>query len=367
MAVQLKDLDCGSYEDFDAHERIVEITDEASGLHALIGVHNTNLGPALGGLRVFPYASREHAVRDVLRLSRGMTYKSALAGLPLGGGKSVMLLPGENTKTPEMMSAFGEALEKLGGMYITAEDVGSSEPDMEVIASQTSYVTGLPENSEFPLSGNPSPHTAYGVYVAMKSLLGPVIGQETPAGLRVMVKGLGAVGFALARYLHADGADLLISDIAESSLQRGREAFPDAQILPVIDAHMAPCDIFAPCALGGGLNPETIPDIKAKLVCGAANNQLGKASRDGVALATRDIFYAPDYVVNAAGVIAVAYAYYERAGVNPFDHELSAESLRLHIERLGTRMRAIYDEVQKTGEPPHLVADTQAEEIFAKA
>ncbi|MGE4313048.1 MAG: Glu/Leu/Phe/Val dehydrogenase [Pseudobdellovibrionaceae bacterium] len=366
MAVQLKDLDCSTYDDFDAHQRIVEVTDAASGLHALIGVHNTNLGPALGGLRVYPYASQEDAIRDVLRLSRGMTYKSALAGLPLGGGKSVMMLEKGQTKTPEMMAAFGEALEKLGGIYITAEDVGSSEPDMEIIAKQTSYVTGLPESDAYPLSGNPSPHTAYGVYVAMKSVLEPVFGQTTPAGLTVTIKGLGAVGFALARYLHADGADLKIADIAEGSLQRGREAFPTCEIVSVDEAHAAPCDIFAPCALGGGLNPDTIPQINAKLVCGAANNQLARADRDGTALQNRGIFYAPDYVVNAAGVIAVAYAYFERAGVNPFAHDLSVETLRLHIEGLGQRMRTIHDEATEYRRPPHQVADLQAEKLFRK-
>lgn len=287
-----------THSDFDGHEQVVFARDAAAGLTAIIAVHNTALGPALGGCRIWKYADEAEAVTDVLRLSRGMTYKAALAGLELGGGKSVVLADARTGKTPAMMRAMGRAVERLGGRYIVAEDVGATVADMDEIATETTHVSGTSATA-----GDPSPMTARGVFLAMQAAARHRWGAGVE-GRTVSVTGLGNVGFNLCRQLAGAGARLVVSDIRDEAVRRvvGETG---AQAVAPETAHAAEADVFAPCALGAGLNARTIPEIRAGLVCGAANNQLA-THEDGERLAARGILYAPDYLVNAGGVISVA-------------------------------------------------------------
>ncbi len=282
-----------THPDFDDHEQVVFARDAAAGLTAILAVHNTTLGPALGGCRIWKYASEEEAVADALRLSRGMTYKAALAGLALGGGKSVILADAQTEKTPAMMRAMGRAVERLGGRYIVAEDVGATVADMDEIARETAHVSGTSATV-----GDPSPWTARGVFLAMQAAARYRWGSGLE-GRVVSVTGLGHVGANLCRHLAGAGARLVVSDIRGEAVRRVAEETGAAAIEPEA-AHAADADIFSPCALGAGLNARTIPEIRAELVCGAANNQLATAE-DGERLAARGILYAPDYLANAGG------------------------------------------------------------------
>ena len=265
--------------DFDAHEQVVFAHDPASGLRAIIAIHDTTLGPALGGCRIWGYASEAEALADVLRLSRGMSYKAALAGLPLGGGKAVVMTAPGRPKTPAMMRAMGAAVERLGGRYITAEDVGSSVADMDAVAAATAHVAGRDGDG-----GDPSPFTARGVFLCLEAAVRHRLGRDL-AGVHVAVKGLGHVGFALAGMLHAAGARLTVADIDAGRVARAREAFGAAPA-PVEAIAAVEADVFAPCALGGDLSEAAIPRLGAGIVCGAANNQLATAE-DGMRLARR--------------------------------------------------------------------------------
>ncbi|MEL6979647.1 MAG: Glu/Leu/Phe/Val dehydrogenase dimerization domain-containing protein [Pseudomonadota bacterium] len=282
-----------------AHEQVDFAADPESGLRAILAVHNTRRGPALGGLRLWRYASGAEALTDALRLSRGMTYKAALADLPLGGGKSVILLEPEQEKTPALMRAMGAAVERLGGRYIAAEDVGASPADMDLMRERTSHVTGLSSGV-----GDPSPWTAEGVFLCLKAAVRLKLGRDDLSGVRVTVKGLGSVGARLARRLAAAGAALTLADLREeiaASLAAelgGRVCGPD-------EAVSAPAEVFAPCALGGDLAGEALERLGAPIICGAANNQLG-APEDGARLAAAGALYCPDYLVNAGGLISVA-------------------------------------------------------------
>ncbi|WP_050763427.1 Glu/Leu/Phe/Val dehydrogenase dimerization domain-containing protein [Roseibium sp. TrichSKD4] len=291
-----------NHTEFDDHENVVFVRDKKSGLFAIIAVHDTTLGPALGGCRVWPYASPEEALTDALRLSRGMTYKNAVAGLPLGGGKAVIIADPRKDKTTSLMQAFGKHVDRLSGTYITAEDVGVSPDDMEEVAKSTTHVRGTKATG----LGDPSPYTALGVFSGIQAAAATVFGSPDLTGKTVSVQGLGHVGYDLARQLHQAGAKLVVSDINDANVRRAVEEFSATAVEPD-KAYAAEVDIFAPCALGAGLNCDTIPQIKAKIVAGAANNQL-KTPEDGTELHKRGILYAPDYVINAGGVISIALA-----------------------------------------------------------
>lgn len=295
----------------DGYEQVIEITDSKTGLHAFISIHNTRLGPALGGTRIFPYASREAALEDALRLSKGMTYKSAIAGVGCGGGKSVIIADPKTQKTPELLMAFGAAVEKLGGLYICAEDVGCTTEDVKVIRRATKYVVGLPQEKS---SGDPGHFTAWGVFRGIQSAAKKIFGTDSLVGRKVAVQGLGNVGRNLIGYLFWAGADLILSDIdpvvlAKYAAKYGAKTVSPNEILSV------ECDILAPCAMGGILNDTTIPLLRCRAVAGAANNQLLK-DKHGEALRDRGILYAPDFVINAGGLLNVA-AEIEECGYCP--------------------------------------------------
>jgi len=284
------------------YEQVVFCYDEDAGLKAIIAIHDTTLGPALGGLRMWPYATEEEAITDVLRLARGMTYKAAAAGLNLGGGKSVIMGDPKRDKTEALFRAFGRFVQSLGGRYITAEDVGTSVEDMDYIHMETDYVTGV--SVAYGSSGDPSPATAFGCWRGMKAATKEAFGTENLAGLTVAIQGVGHVGYHLARHLHDEAARLVVCDINEEAVARVRAEF-GAEVVDPAEICDVKCDIFAPCALGAVLNSDTIPRLKCRVVAGCANNQL-LSEADGDALTERGILYAPDYVINAGGLINVA-------------------------------------------------------------
>lgn len=345
-----------SLSDFADHEQVVFVSDDKSGLKAIIAVHNSNLGPALGGCRMWPYASEEEAVRDVLRLSRGMTYKSAMARLKLGGGKSVIIGNPRTDKTPALLAAFAHALEQLNGRYIAAEDSGTSVADMKTMAQFTRHVAGLHDkpSDQGTRSGDPSPATAYGTFIGIQAAVKERLGRDSLDGLRVAVQGVGNVGYDLARQLKEAGARLWVTDIhREPLVQAGREL--GATVVEPDEIFGLDVDVFAPCALGAILNDATIPQLKAKIVAGAANNQLAEA-RHGVELMKRGILYAPDYVINAGGIIDV---YHERIG-------FERAALIRHIEGIRDNLMEVFERAREEERPTAEVADAIAEERFRR-
>jgi leucine dehydrogenase len=297
---------------FDNHEQIVFCNDKDTGLKAIIGIHNSVLGPALGGTRMWNYANEWEALNDVLRLSRGMTYKSAITGLDLGGGKAVIIGDAKTQKTPEMMRKFGEFVNSLSGRYITAEDVGMVTADMDTVRDVTPYVTGISESRGG--SGNPSPVTAYGVYMGMKAAAKYQFGSDNLDGKKILVQGIGHVGETLVDYLTKEGALVQISDINEERLQEVSAKY-GSTIYTGADLYTADVDIYAPCALGATINDDTVYKIKAKVIAGAANNQLANENVQGPILQQRGIVYAPDFLINAGGIINVfsEIAHYDKA------------------------------------------------------
>ncbi len=287
---------------FDNHEQIVFCNDKDTGLKAIIGIHNTVLGPALGGTRMWKYTNEWEALNDVLRLSRGMTYKSAVSGLNLGGGKAVIIADAKTEKTPEMIIKFGQFIDSLSGKYITAEDVGTTTADMDLIRDYTAHVTGISESRGG--SGNPSPVTAYGVYMGMKAAAKFQLGSDNLNGKKVLVQGIGHVGETLVDYLTKEGALVQITDINEGRLQEIENKY-GATIYKGADLYSADVDIYAPCALGATINDETIHRIKARVIAGAANNQLANEVVHGQLLKDMGIAYAPDFLINAGGIINV--------------------------------------------------------------
>jgi leucine dehydrogenase len=287
---------------FDNHEQIVFCNDKDTGLKAIIGIHNTTLGPALGGTRMWNYANEWEALNDVLRLSRGMTYKSAITGLNLGGGKAVIIGDSKSDKTPAMISKFGAYVHSLSGRYITAEDVGTTTADMDLIREVTPNVTGISESKGG--SGNPSPVTAYGVYMGMKAASKYKFGSDQLQGKRVLVQGIGHVGETLVEYLTQEGALVQIADINQSRLEEVGAKY-GAKIFTGENLYTADVDIYAPCALGATINDETVYKIKAQVIAGAANNQLANDMVHGQILKDRGIAYAPDFLINAGGIINV--------------------------------------------------------------
>jgi len=285
---------------FDNHEQIVFCNDKDTGLKAIIGIHNSVLGPALGGTRMWQYANEWEALNDVLRLSRGMTYKSAITGLNLGGGKAVIIGDAKTQKTPELMRRFGEFVHGLSGKYITAEDVGMETSDMDLVREVTPYVTGISES--LGGSGNPSPITAYGVFMGMKAASKFKFGTDDLENKKVLVQGIGHVGESLVEHLTNDGAEVIIADINEARLEEVSSKY-GAKIYRGNDLYSEPVDIYAPCALGATINDDTINKIQAKVIAGAANNQLANETIHGKMLQERGIVYAPDFLINAGGII----------------------------------------------------------------
>ncbi len=339
-----------SAQDFDEHEQVVFAADAETGLRAIIAIHDTSRGPALGGCRMWNYATEDEAVRDALRLSRGMTYKAAIANLSLGGGKSVIIGDPRTDKSPELLQAMGRAVENLKGRYVIAEDVGTGVEDMSHIRKETRHVAGLaPEQGG---CGDPSPSTALGVLMGLRAAIDYRGEHKSLSGMRVAVQGLGHVGFHLCRYLAAEGAELVVSDIREESVRRAVKTFGATAIAAdqIFDADV---DVFAPCALGAILNDETIPRLKAGIVAGSANNQLAEA-RHGDALRQRGILYAPDYVINAGGVIQVAG---EREG-------LDRDKVTRKVKGLYDTVLDIFDRADRHDISTSLAADRIAEERF---
>lgn len=293
------------------HEQVVYCSNKELGLKAIIGIHNTTLGPALGGTRMWNYANDEEALIDVLRLSRGMTYKAAVAGLNLGGGKAVIIGDSRTQKTEGLFRAFGRFVEGLSGRYITAEDVGTSIKDMEYIMMETRHVTGIP--IELGGSGDPSPVTAYGTYVGIKACVNEVYGNDSVKGKKIIIQGAGGnVGKHLCKYLYEEGAKLYVNDIYEEKLKNLVENFK-AEIVSEEEVFSKEADVLSPAALGGIINDKTIPKLKVKIIAGAANNQLEDEDKHGQMLKDKGILYAPDYVINAGGLINV---YNELEGYN---------------------------------------------------
>jgi leucine dehydrogenase len=327
------------------HEQVVFNQDRASGLKAIIAVHDTTLGPALGGTRFWNYASDEEALIDVLRLSRGMTYKAAVAGLALGGGKAVIIGNPKELRSEALFRAYGRFVESLGGRYITAEDVNCSVTDMEYVAMETRHVTGLSGGS-----GDPSPVTAFGVFHGIRASVKQRLGKESLAGIRVAVQGCGAVGTYLCGYLHEAGAKLVVSDIDESKVRKVVEKFGATVVAPQ-ETHAADVDVFSPCALGAGLNDETIPHIKATIVAGGANNQLRDEDRHGEMIRARKILYAPDFVINAGGVINV---YHELRGYH-------ADAAKRQASNIYQTLLEIYAESERMSLPTYKAANRIAE------
>ena len=326
--------------------------DAESGLAAIVAIHDSRLGPALGGSRFISYAHEELALVDALRLARGMTYKAAITGLPHGGGKSVIIRPSKAFDRTALFTEFGRFIENLGGRYITAEDSGTSVADMEIVRKQTRHVTGLPPKDGG--GGDPSPYTALGVRRGIEACVKHALGRSSLDGVRVSIQGVGHVGYYLAKELHTLGAKLTVSDIDLARTNRVREEF-GATVVPNDQIFGQDVDVFAPCALGAVLDDGTIPQIRAKIIAGAANNQLAEP-RHGDALQARGIVYGPDYAINAGGLVNVAQEY---AG---YDEKVSHEK----VLRIYDTIFEIVERAKATGVSSDKVADQIVEEKLAK-
>ena len=294
------------YPDFDKHEQVIFCTNDKVGLRAIIALHSTALGPAAGGCRMYPYETEADALADALRLSKGMTYKNAVAGLPLGGGKCVIIADPAKPKKTELLRAFARHVQSLAGRYWTAIDVGVGPDDADILAEDCDYV--FARASQYEAGFNPSEFTALGGFMGIQAVSETVLKRDTLRGLRVAVQGLGATGYALCQHLHAAGANVTVADVRDDAVGRAVQHFGATAVDPS-QIHLADVDIFAPCALGAGLNDETIPHIQAKAICGLANNQLAE-DRHGAALRDAGIAYVPDYVVNAGGMMGASRVIY---------------------------------------------------------
>lgn len=334
---------------YDDHEQIVFCRDVDSGLKAIICVHNTNLGPAVGGCRMWDYNSDEGALIDALRLSRGMTYKNAMAGLKMGGGKSVIIGNSKTMKSEELFRAFGRFVEKLSGKYITAEDVGINPNDMAIVNKETNYVLGLEGKS-----GDPSPVTAYGVYKGIKAAAKHKFGSDDLNGRKISVQGLGHVGYYLCKHLHEEGAKLFVTDISKESIERVVSEF-NATAVGIDDIYGLDVDIYAPCALGAVINDNTLPQIKASIIAGAANNQLAE-DRHGDILLSKGILYAPDYVINAGGIINVS-----------FEENYNRDAALTKVDEIYGTLTEVFEASKLSGRPTNVIADELARQRVADA
>jgi len=342
--------------EYDNHECIAFHSDEKSKLKAIIAVHNTHLGDAVGGCRMWPYASESEAVTDVLRLSRGMTYKAALAGLPQGGGKSVIIGDPRRDKTPAMIRAMGRFVERFGGSYVVAEDSGTSVADIRLMSIETGYVGGLADEQSLAAgrTGDPSLATALGVFIGIQAAVRAKLGRDDLKGLKVAIQGVGNVGGRVAKHLSDAGAKLWVTDLHHPAVDLCVKEL-GAVAVPMDVLHTLDVEVLAPCALGAALNDITIPKIKAKIVAGAANNQLAHPKHDR-ALLERGILYAPDYVINAGGIIDI---YYEGPGYD--EAKVSA-----HLLRIGQTLAEIFEDSRRGYRPTGEIADRMAEERFQR-
>ncbi|MDB5695370.1 MAG: amino acid dehydrogenase [Sphingomonas bacterium] len=342
------------FPDFDEHEGVHLFSDAASGLRAIVAVHSTALGPAAGGARFWHYADERDAITDALRLSRGMSFKNAMAGLPMGGGKGVILADADRTKTPAMLAAFGRAIESLGGRYVTAEDVGMSDDDMVTIGRETTHVSGLPVASG-AAGGDPGPYTALGVYLGIRAAAKRALGTDEMRGVRVAVQGVGSVGGGTARLLAADGAELVLADV-DAGRAAALAAALGAKTISTDAILSAEVDIVSPNALGAILTEQSIAALRCKAVAGGANNQLARPE-DGRRLHERGILYTPDYVINAGGIINVGLEYLGQG---------DEAEVKARIARIPDRLVEVWNESDRTGEPASAVADAIARRLIGR-
>jgi leucine dehydrogenase len=340
--------------DFDGHEQLNFFTDPATGFKAIIAVHSTHLGPAAGGARFWHYPEDDLALTDALRLSRGMSYKNAMAGLPLGGGKSVVLADPDRTKGPELLAAFGKAVDSLGGRYITAEDVGMSVTDMIEVHRHTKFVAGLPA-AQGQVGGDPGPHTSLGVFLGIKAAVKHRLGKDSVAGLHIALQGAGSVAGGVARHAAAEGARLSIADVDAARAQELAGEVGGTVVDPA-DIMTLEADVLSPCALGAILTEDSIPALNVPIVAGGANNQLAKPG-DGDRLHARGILYAPDYVINAGGIINVSTEYLGDGG---------PDLVRSRIEAIPGRLEQIWAESESSGRDPADVADAMAQKLIGR-
>ena len=340
--------------EFDAHELVVFGHDAPSGLRAIIAIHSTTLGPAAGGCRMWPYASTAEAVADVLRLSRGMSYKNALAGLKFGGGKAVIIGDARKGKTPELFEAFGRFVDSLGGRYVTAEDVGTTTHDMTQVARGTRYVAGLGA-APGEAGGDPGPKTALGVFLGLKAAVKFRLGRADLTDVSVAVQGAGGVGYHLCGMLAAEGARLSVADVRPVALQRVCDEFK-ARAVAVEEVLFEDVDVLSPCALGAVLSAQSIPRLRARVIAGAANNQLAQG-QDGAALPAAGILYAPDYVINAGGIISVSREYHGGA---------SEAQVIADIHGIPARLTEIFERARRENRTTNAVADELARERLGR-
>ncbi|MBZ9610567.1 Leu/Phe/Val dehydrogenase [Rheinheimera maricola] len=340
-----------NHSEFDNHEQVVFCSDAETGLKAIIAVHSTALGPAVGGCRLWDYVSDDAALNDVLRLSRGMTYKNAMAGLPLGGGKSVIIGDAKKIKSEALFRAFGRMLHRLSGSYYSAEDVNITTGDIMIVNKETPYVAGLEGKS-----GNPAPFTALGTYRGIKAAAKHKFGSDDLSNRTVAIQGLGSVGFYLCEHLHKDGAKLIVTDINPQAISRAVEQF-GAVAVGLDEIYSVDADVYAPCALGATVNDDTIPQLKARIVAGCANNQL-KEARHGDMLRQQGILYAPDYVINAGGIINVAFEMRPEGYSEP---ESSAKVMLIYDTLLN-----IFQRADAENQSTSVIADLMAQEIIRR-
>ena len=342
------------YPDFDAHEALHFVTDRKSGLRAIIALHSTHLGPAAGGTRMWHYADDADALTDALRLSRGMSFKNAMAGLPLGGGKAVVLADANRSKTPDMLAAFGRAVDRLGGNYVTAEDVGMSVADMMSIREQTRFVAGLPVAGG-EVGGDPGPHTSLGVFLGIKAAVRRALGKDSLSGLHIALQGAGSVAGGVARLAAAEGARLSIADV-DAGRAQSLAAETGGSVVSTDSILSLEADVVSPCALGAILTEATIAALNAPIVAGGANNQLA-TRQDGERISARGILYAPDYVINAGGIINVSTEYLDDG---------DASLVRQRIEAIPGRLEQIWATSAATGTNPAEVADAMAQKLIGR-
>lgn len=340
--------------EFDDHELVVFGQDAATGLRAIIAIHSTVRGPAAGGCRMWPYATLDEAVGDALRLSRAMSYKNAMAELPFGGAKAVIIGDSGQSKTPQLFQAFGRLVDSLGGRYVTAEDVGTTTADMANIARATRHVSGLGA-APGEAGGDPAPKTALGVYLGIKAAVRFRLARSDLQGVRVAIQGLGGVGRHLAGLLAADGVELFVADVQQSAVQQACEQLK-ARPVAVDEVLTLDVDVLSPCALGGVLNSRSIPHLRARIVAGAANNQLAQ-DQDGSALQAAGILYAPDYVINAGGIISV---WHEYRGAS------TAAQVLADIQAIPARLTGIFERARRESRATNTVADEMARERLGR-
>ncbi len=333
---------------FDDHEEVAYFSDPKTGLRAIVALHSTHLGPGGGGVRMWDYASEDDALTDVLRLSQGMSYKNAMAGIKMGGGKGVILGDPKTLKTPALMQSFGRAIEGLGGRYVTAEDVGMDEADMAEVATQTRYVTGT-DGAEAS-AGDPSPYTAHGIFTAMQAALQAREGSADFVGKSVAIQGVGSVGMHLAEEVAAAGARLVVSDVDDARVAFAKEKL-GAQPVPIDSVLSADVDILAPCALGAVFDDETIPTLQCDIIVGGANNQLQRGEH-GQAVMDRDILYVPDYIANAGGIMNCSLEYYGEF--------VSPQASMQWVEEIGNTTAIVLKEAARRNMPTNIVADEMA-------